>query len=158
MCCHGRRVLVKVMQLPVSLLQHLLGVLSVCHAAWLDFLAAVLATVASYLSCDALHPQVLAHEANLGYEDISNACVSKVDGVPVRNVRHLAQLIKDNSGPFLKIELDHAQLVVLDTSAIHSATADVMVDHSIPFDRSEDLRVAISDNSDENGAARDLAE
>ena len=114
--------------------------------------------VFSHLSLDANHMQVLAHEANLGYEDISNACVRKVDGVPVRNVRHLAQLINDNEGPFLKIELDHAQLVVLDTLAIPSATADVMVDHSIPFDRSEDLRMAVSNNSEDNGAARDLVE
>ncbi|GJP39933.1 hypothetical protein CLOM_g24251 [Closterium sp. NIES-68] len=113
---------------PVSLLQKLLH----GHAEHEDEEVVVLS-------------QVLAHEANIGYEDITNTCLVSLNGMRVRNVRHLASLVDacthDSSRePFMRFELEHRQLVVLETQTVKAATADAMADHSIPSDRSEDLR------------------
>ncbi|CAI7880484.1 unnamed protein product [Closterium sp. NIES-53] len=116
---------------PVSLLQKLLH----GHAQHEDEEVVVLS-------------QVLAHEANIGYEDITNTCLVSLNGVRVRNVRQLAALVDActadwESQPFMQFELEHRQLVVLETKTVRAATADAMADHSIPSDRSEDLRSAM---------------
>ncbi|CAI5945094.1 unnamed protein product [Closterium sp. NIES-65] len=113
---------------PVSLLQKLLH----GHAEHEDEEVVVLS-------------QVLAHEANIGYEDITNTCLVSLNGTRVRNVRQLAALVDActsdwESQPFMQFELEHRQLVVLETKSVRAATADAMADHSIPSDRSEDLR------------------
>ncbi|CAI5517249.1 unnamed protein product [Closterium sp. Naga37s-1] len=66
--------------------------------------------------------QVLAHEANIGYEDITNTCLVSLNGVRVRNVRQLAALVDActadwESQPFMQFELEHRQLVVLETKS-----------------------------------------
>ncbi|CAI5946972.1 unnamed protein product [Closterium sp. NIES-64] len=116
---------------PVSLLQKLLH----GHAEHEDEEVVVLS-------------QVLAHEANIGYEDITNTCLVSLNGTRVRNVRQLAALVDActsdwESQPFMQFELEHRQLVVLETKSVRAATADAMADHSIPSDRSEDLRSAM---------------
>ncbi|CAI5501381.1 unnamed protein product [Closterium sp. Naga37s-1] len=115
---------------PVSLLQKLLH----GHAEHQDEEVVVLS-------------QVLAHEANIGYEDITNTCLVSLNGMRVRNVRQLAALVDActadwESQPFMQFELEHRQLVVLETRSVRAATGDAMADHSIPSDRSEDLRSA----------------
>lgn len=37
--------------------------------------------------------QVLACDATLGYEDIYNVQVLRFNGTPIRNLRHLAELV-----------------------------------------------------------------
>ncbi|CAI5474567.1 unnamed protein product [Closterium sp. Yama58-4] len=105
---------------PVSLLQKLLH----GHAEHEDEEVVVLS-------------QVLAHEANIGYEDITNTCLVSLNGTRVRNVRQLAALVDActadwDSQPFMCFELEHRQLVVLETKSVRAATADAMADHSIP--------------------------
>ncbi|CAI5520853.1 unnamed protein product [Closterium sp. Naga37s-1] len=102
--------------------------------------------------------QVLAHEANIGYEDITNTCLVSLNGTRVRNVRQLAALVDActsdwESQPFMQFELEHRQLVVLETKSVRAATADAMADHSIPSDRSEDLRLQRRAKSRSRGRA-----
>ncbi|KAL4419940.1 hypothetical protein ABPG75_007038 [Micractinium tetrahymenae] len=84
--------------------------------------------------------QVLAADVNVGFEEIVNTQVLKVNGQPINNLRDLVAAVTASSGQYLTLDLEYNQLVILDREAAHAATADILTQHCIPHDRSEDLR------------------
>ncbi len=54
--------------------------------------------------------QVLACDATLGYEDHFNVEVLKFNGVPVENLRHLAQLAATCTERFMRFDLEYEVL------------------------------------------------
>ncbi|KAJ7542640.1 hypothetical protein O6H91_09G004600 [Diphasiastrum complanatum] len=83
--------------------------------------------------------QVLANDLNIGYEDITNAQVQNFNGVKIRNLKQLAQLVDSCTDEFMCFQLDETMMVVLDTKASHLATPQILKDYSIPLERSQDL-------------------
>ncbi|KAL7537794.1 hypothetical protein ACHAXR_008085 [Thalassiosira sp. AJA248-18] len=82
--------------------------------------------------------QVLAHRANLGYENHYDLHLLKFNGVEVRSLRHLKELITDSVGPFMAFEFapkDGGRLVVLDRETNDQVTKEVCEEHAIgmPF-------------------------
>lgn len=82
--------------------------------------------------------QVLAHQANLGYENFIDLHLLKYNDVEVRCLRHLQELISESTGPFMTFEFspkDGGRLIVLEHEMSKQATADVCAEHSIgaPF-------------------------
>eukprot|EP00887_Chlorella_sp_A99_P000136 scaffold16.g136.t1 len=69
--------------------------------------------------------QVLAHESNVGFEEIVNTQVLQVNGVAVNNLRELVR-----------------ELVILDREAAVAGTKEILEQHCIPADRSADLQAA----------------
>lgn len=61
--------------------------------------------------------QVLVVDINIGYEDIINTQVLSFNGVEVRNLRHLAEMVESYEDEFLQFSLDYQQIVVLGTRA-----------------------------------------
>ncbi len=58
--------------------------------------------------------EVLPAMTNLGYHQLSNAVVSKVDNYPVESLQHMYNLIESAPGPFITIEFEqHEPLLVL---------------------------------------------
>lgn len=51
--------------------------------------------------------QVLACEATLGYEDCYNTQVHKFNGVPVRNLRHLAEMILNCREDYMRFDVEY---------------------------------------------------
>lgn len=84
--------------------------------------------------------QVLASEANIGYEDIVNTAVLGFNGSTVTNLKQLAQMVETCTEEFLRFELEHELLVVLKRATAHKATRDVLETHCIPEAKSADLR------------------
>ncbi|GAQ91114.1 HrtA/DegP protease [Klebsormidium nitens] len=83
--------------------------------------------------------QVLAHDENIGYEDLSNRVVIRLNGVEIRNIKQLAELVESCQDPFLKFDLEYNEMLVLENAAARRATAQVLQDHCIPSARSADL-------------------
>ena len=84
--------------------------------------------------------QVLAHSSNVGYEHLNNMLVRKFNDAPVRNLRELLAAVEANTAPFLRFDLSpHEELVVLEAAKVKSATTEVLRQHNIASDRSEDL-------------------
>mmetsp|Transcript_1402 Transcript_1402/g.2862 ORF Transcript_1402/g.2862 Transcript_1402/m.2862 type:complete len:614 (+) Transcript_1402:72-1913(+) len=78
--------------------------------------------------------QVLAHKANLGYENYVDLHLIKFNDVEVRCLRHLHELISESTGPFMKFEFapkEGGRLIVLDRALNDQATNDVCAEHSI---------------------------
>lgn len=80
--------------------------------------------------------QVLANDVNIGYEDIRNSHVLNVNDTKIRNLEHLTKIVDQCNEKYLRFELERAQLVVLETKSAKLATREVLLDHSIPHDRS----------------------
>lgn len=84
--------------------------------------------------------QVLACDATVGYEEVRNTRLFKVNGEKVHNLRHLADLVDGVKGdPFLRLESEYDEVIVLEMSKVAQATAETLETHAIPADRSPDL-------------------
>jgi len=78
--------------------------------------------------------QVLAHRANLGYENLYDIRLLKFNDVEVRSLCHLEGLIGESTGRFMSFEFapeDGGRLVVLDREANDQVTREVCSEHSI---------------------------
>ena len=91
--------------------------------------------------------QVLAADINIGYEDVVNTAVDKFNGVKVRNLRHLVQLVEACQDEYLRFELDYNTVLVLTAAAARAATPAILETHSIPQRASADLEDALRDVS-----------
>ncbi|KAL0022757.1 hypothetical protein WJX77_012242 [Trebouxia sp. C0004] len=83
--------------------------------------------------------QVLACDATLGYEDYCNVQVLKFNSTPVRNLRHLIQLVATCPDPYMRFDLAYKEVVTLQTDAVKDATASILELHSIPAAVSKDM-------------------
>ncbi|XP_055831395.1 protease Do-like 2, chloroplastic [Solanum dulcamara] len=83
--------------------------------------------------------QVLANEVNIGYEDMSNEQVLKLNGTRIKNIHHLAHLVDSSKGKYLVFEFEDNILVVLKREEAVSASASILKDYGIPAGRSSDL-------------------
>jgi S1-C subfamily serine protease len=100
--------------------------------------------------------QVLAHEINLGYHQMREAVVERINGVRISEMRDVPGALAQPRGRFHVIETDnhgprsesarsdyhtsHGTLIVIDAEKAERATAEILEEHGIPHDRSPDLR------------------
>ena len=80
--------------------------------------------------------QVLAHEVNVGYEDFANLAVEKFNGVQIKNLKQLVELVEQcqtkHTEEFLTFELDMKTLIVLDRKKATKSTQEILEMHAIP--------------------------
>ena len=62
--------------------------------------------------------QVLACDATLGYEELNNIRVKTFNGVDVRNLRHLAEMVYRCEERFLRFDLEYDVRVCVDQQRI----------------------------------------
>ncbi|PRW56735.1 Protease Do-like 9 isoform A [Chlorella sorokiniana] len=91
--------------------------------------------------------QVLACNATLGYEEIFNVQVHKFNGQPVRNLRHLAELVLTCTEPQMRFDVEYSEVIVIDTAAAREATEEILRLHSIPAMASKDLSEVLAAGS-----------
>ncbi|KAK4441734.1 Protease Do-like 2, chloroplastic [Sesamum alatum] len=99
--------------------------------------------------------QVLANEENIGYEDMSNEQVLKLNGTWIRNIHHLAHLVDSCKDKYLVFEFDDNFLVVLERESALAASTSMLKDYGIPSERSPDLLEPYVDSIVENEGAMD---
>ncbi|GAB4817615.1 hypothetical protein N2152v2_004661 [Parachlorella kessleri] len=83
--------------------------------------------------------QVLACDATIGYEDWSNVQVHSFNGTPVRNLRHLAEMVLACKEPYMRFDVDYDEVIILESAAARAATEEMLQLHSIPNIVSKDL-------------------
>lgn len=84
--------------------------------------------------------QVLVADINIGYEDIVNTQIMAFNGIPVRNLKHLAHMVETCKEEFLKFDLEYQQMVVLEANKAKAATPEILATHCIPSAMSDDLK------------------
>ncbi|XP_049343456.1 protease Do-like 2, chloroplastic isoform X1 [Solanum verrucosum] len=102
--------------------------------------------------------QVLANEVNIGYEDMSNEQVLKLNGTRIKNIHHLAHLVDSSKGKYLVFEFEDNILVVLEREEAMSASASILKDYGIPAERSSDLLGQYVDSTIEQSEATNHGE
>lgn len=88
--------------------------------------------------------KVLAADVNEGYHDIANWIVESVNGVPVRNLRHLVELVEQSHGEFVEFTNDRGEILILDRAKAARTAEEILARYRIPRDRSEDLLPPVS--------------
>ncbi|KAL3647937.1 Protease Do-like 2, chloroplastic [Castilleja foliolosa] len=96
--------------------------------------------------------QVLANEVNIGYEDMSNEQVLKLNGTWIRNIHHLAHLVDSCKEKYLIFEFEDNFLVVLERESALAASESVLKSYGIPSVRSSDLLELYIDSVGQNEA------
>jgi hypothetical protein len=83
----------------------------------------------------------LAHPLTRGYSDPFGQVVKDVDGVSVRNLRHLVELLRDGRGEYLTIRFfgELSETLVFPRKAIEDSTPDLMRDNGIPKRGTDDM-------------------
>ena len=86
--------------------------------------------------------ELLAHRVSQGYVNPSTAVVDTVDGIKVRNLRHLAELLRDAHGEFVTITFADrlTDAFVLDRKKVADATDEILNDNAIRRPYSDDLK------------------
>ena len=82
------------------------------------------------------------HKTSRGYQLDLGSAVRSIDGVAVRNLRHLIELLRDAEGPHVIIEFqdEHGDSVVFDKEEVIAATDQILEDNAIRRQMSEDVR------------------
>jgi len=77
---------------------------------------------------------ILAHSIARGYADPFGQVVKDVDGVAIRNLCHLVEVLRDGRGEYLTIRFfgDLSETLVFPRKAIEDSTADLMSENGIP--------------------------
>lgn len=88
--------------------------------------------------------QILPHQVNVGYHDIEQVIVRKVNGVEIVDMDSLVKAFEKPVDGYHLIELDpeseNGQRIVLDAKAAEKASKEILERFGIPSDRSEDLK------------------
>jgi len=85
---------------------------------------------------------VLGDEVNIGYQDIVTELVSSVNGVKVRNLRHLIELLEKKKDGYAIIRFDQQNTpMVLDLKQFRAATPRILEKYQLPADRSRAYRM-----------------
>jgi S1-C subfamily serine protease len=77
---------------------------------------------------------LLAHRVARGYDDPIGQVVETVNGVSVRNLRHLVEVLRDARDEYVTIRFaeDYAETMVFRRDELEAATIEVMTDNGIP--------------------------
>lgn len=83
--------------------------------------------------------QVLANDLTIGYEDLENVLLHKINDTPVHNLRHVMELIDGCTDKYLRFQFQNNLVLVLKPEDVKKATAEALEQHSIPAAVSPDL-------------------
>eukprot|EP00271_Cylindrocystis_brebissonii_P010439 TRINITY_DN26626_c0_g1_i1.p1 TRINITY_DN26626_c0_g1~~TRINITY_DN26626_c0_g1_i1.p1 ORF type:complete len:713 (+),score=167.58 TRINITY_DN26626_c0_g1_i1:234-2372(+) len=76
--------------------------------------------------------QVLGAEITNGYQSLSSLMVRRCNGESVKNLRHLAQLVEGNTDPFVSVELEREQKLVVKVETAKALSAEILEQNFIP--------------------------
>jgi hypothetical protein len=85
------------------------------------------------------------HRITNGYDDANRAVVSEINGIPVKNLRHLMEIVRDNQEPQIILKfagsgvLTHETMVFLRDDLL-AATNKILEENGIRYPYSADLR------------------
>jgi S1-C subfamily serine protease len=87
------------------------------------------------------------HRLDVGYSSPIMKVVKAINGVPIRNLRHLVETLRDSKDKYLSIRFaDHAsESIVFNRQEILAATDEILTDNGVRQQASDDLRAVWED-------------
>ena len=84
--------------------------------------------------------KVLAADLNQGFHNENHWIIEKVDGQPIRNLRHLIEIVESgDDNEFVEFRTGGGQMMVLDRSRVAAEQPQILATYRVPQDRSDDL-------------------
>jgi len=82
------------------------------------------------------------HRISDGYTNATGQVVSHVNGVPIRNLHHLVETLRDSNDRFVEFEFadKYVETLIFNRNEAQAATAEILVDNGIREQVSKDLR------------------
>jgi S1-C subfamily serine protease len=85
------------------------------------------------------------HRITKGYDDPNRSVISEVNGVPVRNLRHLVELLRDNRDEQISFKFASSGVLTHETMVFNrkdllDATGKILEENGIRYPYSQDLR------------------
>lgn len=85
------------------------------------------------------------HQITKGYDDPNRSVISEVNGVPVRNLRHLVELLRDNRDEQISFKFASSGVLTHETMVFNrkdllDATGKILEENGIRYPYSQDLR------------------
>jgi len=85
------------------------------------------------------------HRITRGYDDPNRAVLSEVNGVPIKNLRHLVEILRDNRDEQISFKFSAAgalthETMVFNRAELKDATANILEENGIRYPISADLR------------------
>ena len=87
--------------------------------------------------------KVLPHTTNRGYHDWDDEVLATVNGTIPQDMQHLARIIDEATGPWLKITTDTGEVLTLDLKQAREAQPTILDNFGIAHDRSAGLRSGV---------------
>lgn len=84
--------------------------------------------------------QILAADINVTYQQYVPNILTHANNVPVKNLRHLVELVESNKAPFIRLDLESERVIVLDSTEASVQSTEILESHNIPYIKSADLR------------------
>jgi S1-C subfamily serine protease len=86
------------------------------------------------------------HPITKGYDNRAFGVIGAVNGIKVKNLRHLAQLLHDNHEEFIRFEMcDRSESLVFRTEDLKRSTEEVLAEEGIRYQASPKLRDLFED-------------
>jgi S1-C subfamily serine protease len=81
------------------------------------------------------------HRIAKGYSNPFTKVVKEINGIPVRNLRHLVEILRDTKDKYITISFDdrNSEILVFDRKEALNATDDVLNDNGVRRQTSDDL-------------------
>ncbi|WP_317929974.1 serine protease [Halioxenophilus sp. WMMB6] len=83
--------------------------------------------------------KVLAADVNLGYHNWSNWIISEVNGTPIRDFSHFAEMLYGYQGEFIRFSDDKGNQMVLDHPLALESEASILERYGLPASQSSGL-------------------
>ncbi len=88
-----------------------------------------------------LATKMFPHPITKGYDNRPLCIIGKLNGVEVKNLRQLAELLRDSTDEFLRFEMDDRnESLIFRRKELADATEEILTDEGIRYQASEDLR------------------
>lgn len=85
--------------------------------------------------------RMFPHPMTKGYENRPFGVVEEMNGTKVKNLRHLAELLRDCEDQFVRLKMsDRSEALVFKSAELQSATEEILSDEGIRYQASDSLR------------------
>jgi S1-C subfamily serine protease len=85
--------------------------------------------------------KVLADEINLGYHDIDNVIITKINGKQISSMKDVVDVIENNKGVYHIIEDDTGKKIILRKDQVDKYSSRILQTYRIDSDRSDNLKL-----------------
>jgi S1-C subfamily serine protease len=85
--------------------------------------------------------KVLADEINLGYHDIDNVIIEKVNGKKISEIKDVVEAVEKNTGIYHVFEDESGRKIILKKEKVDTYTSRILKTYRINSDRSENLKL-----------------